>query len=391
MKTILVSGGAGYIGSHTVKELAMEGYKVVVLDNLEAGHREAVNPKAKIEIVDLKDKAKVLAVFDKYQIDAVIDFAAYLAVGDSMENPLKYLKNNVLNFINLLDVMAKKKVKYMIKSSTAAVYGNPTRDDDIPWREEFIEKYRPKESALLKGKWQEQEVAGEDFFQKFIEEYQKSVADRLELRLTDEEIAKLRIPMSIYGLTKLLDEILMKKYDELHKIKYTALRYFNVCGADPSGKMGEDKPNPTTLMIMAIYQVLGKIPQLKIFGRDYETADGTAIRDYIHPSDLAIGHKLALKNLEETNQSAVFNLGTGKGSSVLEVISAVEKASGQKVKIVDQDRRSGDPTISIADPSKAEKFLNWKAKFLLDDMAKTAWKWHSSYPNGYEETEELKN
>jgi len=383
MKTILVTGGAGYIGSHTVKELIKEGYSVVVLDNLEAGHKEAVDPAATLEIVDLKDKSKILSVFDKYKIDAVIDFAAYLAVGESMEDPGKYLKNNVLNFINLLDAMVEKKCKYIIKSSTAAVYGNPTKESDIPWKEDFVENYQPGESALLDGKWQGEKVAGDQFFNKFIAAYENATKNRPELQLTESEKSKLKIPLSIYGLTKLLDEILLKKYDEISKIKSVSLRYFNVCGADPSGEMGEDKPKPTTLMIMAIYQLLGKISQLNILGKDYDTPDGTAIRDYIHPSDLSIGHVLALENLIQTNQSDIFNLGTGKGSSVLEVIEAVERASGKKVKTVDKPKRSGDAIISIADPSKAEKILNWKARYSLDDMAKTAWKWHNSHPSGY--------
>ena len=384
MKTILVTGGAGYIGSNTVKELIRVGYSVVVLDNLEAGHKEAVDPAASLEIVDLKDKSRVLSVFDKYEIDAVIDFAAHLAVGESMEDPKKYLDNNVMNFINLLEAIVEKKCKYIIKSSTAAVYGNPTRESDIPWKEDFVENYQPLESALLNGEWQGKKVAGEKFFEKFIGAYEDAVADRSQLKLKDSEKNMLKIPLSIYGLTKLLDEILLKKYDEISGIKSVSLRYFNVCGADPSGEMGEDKPNPTTLMIMAIYQLLGKIPQLSIFGQDFNTPDGTAIRDYIHPNDLSVGHISALNNLIQTNQSEIFNLGTGKGSSVLEVLSAVERAAGKKVKTVDQERRSGDATISVADPSKAEKILNWKAEYSLDDMAKTAWKWHNSYPNGYE-------
>ena len=391
MQTILVTGGAGYIGSQTVKELIKQSFDVVVLDNLENGHRGAVDKQAKLEIADLADIDAIRGVFDKYKIEAVIDFAACLAVGESMEQPEKYLKNNVLNFINLLNVMKEKKCQYIIKSSTAAVYGNPTKESDIPWKEDFVDNYHPAESALLGGKWQGNQVIGQAFFDKFIQAYEKSIADQPDLSLSEEEKNKLQIPLSIYGLTKMLDEILLKKYDEMHGIKSISLRYFNVCGADPSGEMGEDRSKPATLMTMAIYQLLGKVPELKIFGRDYETPDGTAIRDYIHPSDLAVGHILAIKKLAGTNQSDVFNLGTGKGSSVLEVIFAVEKAAKKKVKIVDSPRRSGDPTISVADPGKAEKILNWKAKYSLGDMAKTAWKWHSSHPNGYEETKERKN
>lgn len=379
MKKILVTGGAGYIGSHTVKELVKQGFDVVVLDSLEAGHKEAVDPKAKLEIADLADSKKLKEIFKKYQPNAVIDFAAYLAVGESMENPKKYFKNNVANFINLLDVMKDVGCKYLIKSSTAAVYGNPRNDKDIPWKESFSEKYQPPKSALLTGKWDNIDVSGEDFFQKFIGHYNQIYKNRPELKLNEAELAKLRIPLSIYGLSKALDEILMEKYNKMSGIKSIALRYFNVCGADPSGKIGEAKPKPTTLMTMAIYQVLGKISELQIFGKDYSTPDGTGIRDYIHPSDLATGHISALKYLFQGNLSGIFNLGTGKGSSVLEVISAVEKASGKKVTTKDSPRRSGDPSISIADPRKANQTLDWQAKYNLNDMAKTAWEWENEY------------
>lgn len=382
-KKILVTGGAGYIGSHTVKELVKQGFDVVVLDSLEAGHKEAVDPKAKLEVVDLADKEKVKAIFKKYQPQAVIDFAAYLAVGESMDEPKKYFQNNVVNFINLLDIMAESSCKYLIKSSTAAIYGNPTKNSDIPWKEEFTEIYQPKQSALLAGKWGENGVISEAFFQKFVSHYDQTYKNRPELHLENNELSKLRIPLSIYGLSKALDEILMKKYDKTSGIKSVSLRYFNVCGADPSGKIGEDKPNPTTLMVLAIYQALGKIPKLKVFGNDYPTSDGTGIRDYIHPSDLAVGHLAALNYLFSAGLSETFNLGTAKGSSVFEVIKAVEDASGKKVEYEIMPRRSGDATISVADPSKANRVLHWQTKYNLTDMAETAWKWHSENPSGF--------
>lgn len=383
MKKILVTGGAGYIGSHTVKELLKNSYEVIALDSLEIGHKEAVDLKAQLEIVDLADKEKIKKIFEKHKPDAVIDFAAYLAVGESMENPKRYFQNNVVNFINLLDVMEEVGCRYLVKSSTAAVYGNPIKEGDIPWKEEFTEECKPENSALLSGKWDSLDVKGEEFLQKFIEYYERFYGNRRELKLVSEEIAELRIPLSIYGLSKLLDEILQKKYDKLHGLKSIALRYFNVCGADPDGLIGEDKPRPTTLMILAIYQILGKISELKIFGRDYPTPDGTGIRDYIHPTDIAIGHISALKFLSRNGISEIFNLGTGRGSSVLEVIAAVERVSGKKVKTHDCPRRSGDATVSVADSSKAKRILNWQAKYNLDDMAATAWKWHSENPQGF--------
>lgn len=383
MKKILVTGGAGYIGSHTVKELLEQNYEVVVLDNLSSGHREAIDPRAEIEIGDLSDIGAVSEIFEKHNPDAVIDFAASLSVGESMSEPLKYFNNNVRNFVNLLDVLTASKCKFIIKSSTAATYGNPTNDGDIPWKEDFTELYKPDKSALLSGIWDGEKTEGEDFFQNFIRYYQKFYKKRPELLFNDEEIKKLRIPMSIYGLTKLIDEIVLKKYNSLSGISSVALRYFNVCGADPGGKNGESKPKPTTLMTLAIYQILGKIPELQLFGNDYPTPDGTAIRDYIHPSDLAVGHIKSLEYLFDTKGVNIFNLGTGKGSSVLDVISVVEKASGKKVKIINKPRRSGDPTISIANPDKAIKLLGWKAYYSLEQMAETAWRWHSSHPDGF--------
>lgn len=383
MKKILVTGGAGYIGSHTVKELLEQNYKVVVLDNLSSGHIEAVDPRAEIEIGDFADTEAVSKIFKKHNPDAVIDFAASLSVGESMDEPLKYFNNNVRNFINLLDILAASKCNFIIKSSTAATYGNPIKDDDIPWKENFTESYKPDKSALLSGAWDGRKTEGEDFFQNFIRYYQKFYKKRPELLFNEAEIKKLRIPMSIYGLTKLIDEIVLKKYNCLSGISSVALRYFNVCGADPNGKNGESKPKPTTLMTLAIYQILGKIPEFQLFGNDYPTPDGTAIRDYIHPSDLAVGHIKSLEYLFDTKGVNIFNLGTGKGSSVLDVISVVEKASGKKVKIINKPRRSGDPTISIANPDKAIKLLGWKAYYSLEQMAETAWRWHSSHPDGF--------
>lgn len=383
MNKILVTGGAGYIGSITVKEFVNQGYGVVVLDSLEAGSRMAVDSKAILEVCNLEDKEATDAVFKKHKIDAVIDFAACLAVGESMEYPKKYLKNNVDNFINLLDAMKENNCHYIVKSSTAAVYGNPTSESDIPWKEDFIEEYKPEKSALLEGNWDREKVADEKLFSKIIEYYENKYQNRPELELSNEEKIKLRIPMSIYGLTKIIDEILLTKYDKVCGIKSIALRYFNVCGADPEGVLGDAKPNPTNLMTLAIWQALGKKSYIEILGKDYETKDGTGIRDYIHPSDLATGHIRAQKYLMKENVSDVLNLGTGTGSSVLEVIAEVEKACGNKIIVKDSPRRSGDPAVSIADASKAQNLLNWKAKYNLTDMVETAWKWHCNHLNGY--------
>lgn len=386
-KTILVTGGAGYIGSMTVKELLNNDFDVVVLDSLENGHIEAVDKRASFEKVDLTNKKDVETVFDKYKIEAVIDFAAYLAVGESMEDPKKYLQNNVKNFVNLLDVMKEKNCHFIIKSSTAATYGNPLNESDFPLKENYQDNFKPNKSALLPGKWNEKNIEGEEFFQEIINYYNEIFLGREDLKLSEEELTRLKIPTSIYGLTKLLDEIVMTKYDKSSDIKFVALRYFNVCGADQLNRLGEDKPNPTTLMTMIIYSILGKTAGLKVFGTDYPTPDGTGVRDYIHPKDLASGHLAALRYILLKKQSNIFNLGCGKGDSVFEVIQAVEHASGKKVKYEVMPRRSGDPAISYADPEKAKSILGWKAKYNLPDMAESAWDWHYKNPNGYRNLE----
>lgn len=382
-QTILVTGGAGYIGSITTKELIQAGYEVIVVDNLENGHKEAVPKETSLEIANVGDKQKISQILDKYKPVAIVDFAAYLAVGESMTDPKKYFDNNVANFINLLDSAIASDCKFIIKSSTASVYGNPLNESDFPLNEIYLNTYKPEESCLLPGKIDGEEVSGEEFLQAFLSYYNDFISGRTELKLEDDEISMLRIPTSIYGLTKLLDEIVMKKYDKLFELKYIALRYFNVAGADASGTIGEDKPNPTNLMTLAVYQALGKREKLEVFGNDYPTKDGTGIRDYIHVSDLAIGHVKALTYLLEKQKSDTFNLGTGRGFSVMEVIDAVEKASNKKIKFIISPRRSGDPTISFADSTKAQEKLEWQASYSLQDMADTAWQWHSTHINGY--------
>lgn len=378
---ILVTGGAGYIGSITVNELIKAGFDVVVLDSLENGHKEAVNQKAALEVVDLKDEDATDAVFKKYKITAVVDFAAYLAVGESMENPAKYMTNNVINFINLLDAMVANDCKFIIKSSTASTYGDPQNESDFPLKEEYTEGYFPEHSGLLSGKWEDKGMAGDEFFDKIIEFYNKNTDKRL--RFSKDELTKLKIPVSIYGLTKLIDELILNKYNKIFGIESIVLRYFNVCGADPNGLTGEDKPNPTNLMSVTVLKACGRIPELKIFGNDYPTKDGTGVRDYIHVNDLATGHIKALQHLLQSKESNTFNLGTGIGYTVLEVINAVEKAAGKKIEYKIVERRTGDPVKSFADPSRANILLGWKTQYSLDDMARTAWNWHSSHPNGY--------
>ncbi|MCX6810992.1 MAG: UDP-glucose 4-epimerase [Candidatus Berkelbacteria bacterium] len=379
MKKILVTGGAGYIGSHTVKELVEKGFQVIVLDDLRSGFEKLLPEGVVLEKIGLENKSAVKEVFLKHKPDAVIDFAAYLAVGESMVEPEKYFENNVENFIHLLDVMHETGCNYIVKSSTAAVYGNPTKDSDIPWKETFTNEYKPAEAALLEGKWGNEELSGEKFLQKFLDLYRALCAGRPELVLSGGDISKLRIPLSIYGVSKLLDEIILEKYNKAFGINYVALRYFNVCGADPEHKTGDCKPKATNLMTLIFAQINGKLPQLAVFGDDYPTKDGTGVRDYIHPSDLANGHVLSLKYLFSGGRSEVFNHATGEASTVMEVIQASEKVAGKKVNYKIESRRSGDPSVSVADSSKAKEMLGWEAKYRLSEMAETAWEWESEY------------
>ncbi len=379
-KYILVTGGAGYIGAFTVKELLDHNYPVLVVDSLENGHREAVDKRAVLEVADLGDKKAIQKIFHKYSIEAVIDFAAYLAVGESMINPQKYLKNNVENFINLLEVLKDSGCKYVIKSSTASTYGDP-KDKYFPLEENYQDSIKLEKSALLEGEWNGEKTSSEDFLTKYFEFYNNIISSRQELKLDKEEKTKLRIPASIYGVTKLTDEILMQKYEKMYGLKSIALRYFNVCGASIDGKLGENKPKPTTLMTLAIDSIFSK-NKLKVFGNDYPTKDGTGLRDYIHPLDLATGHLRALEYLKKHNTSQVINLGRGEGFTVLEVIKAVEKASGKNINFEFVPRRSGDPAISFAKVEKAHRLLDWQAKYNLDDMAKASWKWTSNLKEG---------
>lgn len=381
-QTILVTGGAGYIGSIATKELIENGYNVVVLDSLENGYREAINPAATLEIANLADKESIRTIFRKYKFDAVIDFAAYIAVGESMIEPEMYIKNNVANFINLIDVMVESGCRFIIKSSTAAVYGNPLNKSDFPLVEDYVWSFQPTSSSLLKGMWNNAEIEGEAFFEKVIQYYDKIIQNRDDLKLTNDELTALRIPTSVYGVTKLLDEILMKKYDQLFQIKGIIFRFFNVAGADPSGEIGEAHPVETHLIPRLIKNITNN-DEFQVTGTDYNTKDGTPIRDYIHVNDLASGHIEALEYLFKIKQSDIFNLGTSDGYSVFDILNAVEKITGKKVNYSTAPRRLGDPDVLLASSQKAQKVLGWKTKYDLCDMVKTAYEWHSKYPEGY--------
>lgn len=326
--TVLVLGGAGYIGSHTVYELIDKGKDVVIADNLETGHAEAVHPKARFYNGDIRNKEFLDDLFKKEKIDAVIHFAANSLVGESMTNPLKYYDNNLYGTMVLLKSMVENNVKKIVFSSTAATYGEP---ESIPI---------------------------------------------LEIDKTE--------PTNTYGETKLSMEKMFKWVSKAHDLRYVSLRYFNACGAHISGKIGEDH-SPESHLIPLILQVPnGKREAISIFGEDYQTKDGTCIRDYIHVTDLAQAHILAVKYLNEGNESNIFNLGNGIGFSVKEVIDTARKVTGHPIPAVISPRRAGDPAQLIASSDKAKSVLGWKPEHAeLEKIIETAWKWHKNHPEGY--------
>ncbi len=326
--TILVLGGAGYIGSHTVYALIEKGVDVVVIDNLETGHIEAVHEKARFYKGDIRDRAFVDSVLDKEKIDAVIHFAANSLVGESMVNPLKYYDNNVNGTKVLLQSMVAHGLDKIVFSSTAATYGEPEK---VPILE----------------------------------------TDRTE-------------PTNTYGETKLAMEKMFKWTDRAHGLKYVSLRYFNACGAHVSGKIGEAH-SPETHLIPLILQVpLGQREYISIFGDDYDTSDGTCIRDYIHVTDLAQAHILAVDYLMKGNESNIFNLGNGVGFTVKEVIDTARKVTGYEIPARIAERRAGDPARLIASSDKARQVLLWKPEHAdLEEIISTAWNWHKNHPNGY--------
>ena len=326
---VLVLGGAGYIGSHTVYKLIEEGHDVVVFDNLETGYIEAVHPQAKFYKGDLRNRAEIDNVLDNETgIDAVIHFAANSLVGESMVNPLKYYDNNVYGTKVLLESLLAHGIKNIVFSSTAATYGEPT------------------DSPILE---------------------------------TDPTN-----PTNCYGETKRAMERMFYWTELAHGIKYVSLRYFNACGAHVNGNIGEAH-NPESHLIPIILQVAnGTRDHISVYGTDYDTFDGTCIRDYIHVTDLAQAHILACKYLLDGGKSDIFNLGNGVGFSVKEVIEKAKEVTGKEIKVVYEGRRAGDPAVLVASSDKAKKILGWKPVYNdLGTIIDTAWKWHSTHPNGY--------
>ena len=327
MSTVLVTGGAGYIGSHAVRALRAAGHTVVVFDNLSAGHAAAVGGATLVE-GDVRDTAEVEAALRRHAVTAVMHFAALLSVGESVREPARYYDNNVRGSLSLLDAMREAGVHRLVFSSTCAVYGDPVTtpiDEDHPTN-----------------------------------------------------------PINPYGESKLTVERAMRHYGHAYGVRTIALRYFNAAGAEPGGELGEDHDPEIHLIPRAIEAARGGAP-LQVFGDDYPTADGTCERDYVHVSDLAAGHLRALEALETGAVTRVYNLGTGRPHSVREVIRAVEHVAGCRVPTEAAPRRAGDPAVLFAAAERVEQELGWTPAYeRLDDVVDTAWRWHTAHPNGFD-------
>lgn len=319
---ILVTGGAGYIGSHFVKKLIKNNKEVLVIDNLSRGHIEAVHPDAKFEKVDLLDFNRLREIFYKYDLSAVVHFAAFAYVGESVENPGLYYTNNVAGSINLIKAVNEAKIKNFVFSSTCSVYGNP-----------------------------------------------------VQIPISESEPTK---PINPYAKTKLMIENVLEDFKNFHGLNYVALRYFNAAGADPDAEIGESHEPEPHLIPIVLNTALGKREKVLVFGNDYNTEDGTCIRDYIHINDLANAHLLALNFLENNQRSEIINLGTGKGNSVLQIIHEAERITEKKIAFEIVQRRAGDPDILVADNKKAKDILNWQPEFDLAGILETAWAWHKN-------------
>ena len=324
---VLVAGGAGYIGSHTVRQLLAGGHDVTVYDNLEYGHRQAV-PAKRLVVGDLGDVDLLDRLLVARRIEAVVHFAAFAYVGESVTSPARYYTNNLLYSLQLLDLCRRNGIRKFVFSSTCATYGVPNK---VPIAE-----------------------------------------------------TQVQCPVNPYGNTKLAFERALADYAGAYPFGSCALRYFNAAGAAADNALGEDHTPETHLIPLVIQAALGRIPHVTIFGADYPTPDGTCVRDYVHVEDLAAAHVAALERLREGHAGGAFNLGTGKGASVKEVVRAAERATGRKVRTVVGPRRPGDPPYLVAAPGRAKEVLGWEPEFrTIDAIVASAWKWHSRHPKGY--------
>tara|TARA_Y100000310_G_scaffold246869_1_gene252309 strand:- start:13137 stop:14108 length:972 start_codon:yes stop_codon:yes gene_type:complete len=321
---VLVTGGAGYIGSHTVKELVKE-HDVIIYDNLTTGHKKLIDSKANFIEGDLSDYEKLNQIFKEHKIDAVIHFSAYSLVGESIKDPIKYYQNNVVNSLNLLKAMVENNVNKLIFSSSAAIYGTPK---ELPI----------KESHPLN-------------------------------------------PINPYGETKMIFERLLRYFDRSFNLKSISLRYFNVAGASPLEDIGENHENETHLIPSILETALGKRNNIKIFGNDYNTNDGTCIRDFVHVVDIAKAHILALNYLNKNMETKSYNIGSKNGYSVKEIIDLCKEITKKNIEVINEDRREGDPSVLIADSSRFKEEIGWKEQYDIKDMIQHAWNWHKSQEN----------
>jgi UDP-glucose 4-epimerase len=321
--SILIVGGAGYIGSHMVKQLAGSGTEVITLDNLSCGYRDAIKYGEFVE-GDLGDPAVLDYIFSNYAIDAVMHFAAFIEVGESVREPALYYQNNVMNTMVLLDAMIQHDIAHFIFSSTAAIFGEP--------------EYTPIDEKHNKN------------------------------------------PINPYGRSKLMVEQILEDYDTAYGLKSTCLRYFNAAGADPDGELGERHDPETHLIPLILQAASGRREEIRIFGTDYPTEDGTCVRDYIHINDLCEAHSSALKHMQETGSSGRYNLGNGKGFSVQQVIDTTRKVTGRDFRVTEDNRRPGDPAVLVADSTLAQQQLGWQPKHTdLESIIATAWQWETSF------------
>lgn len=328
MQRVLVTGGAGYIGSHSVKVLKEQGFEVVVLDNLITGHKEAVPPKVPFYLGDISDGALLERIMEENPFSAVIHFAALSLVGESMVEPERYFEENTAKTNRFVANLLRLGVKNLVFSSTAATYGIP---EVIPIPEET----KPQ-------------------------------------------------PVNPYGLSKLMIEECLRWLEKAHGLRWIALRYFNAAGAALDGSIGEDHATETHLIPLILKTALGLRESISVFGTDYPTPDGTCIRDYVHVLDLAEAHILALAFLQDGGASGVFNVGTGIGYSVREVIEAAKRVTGADIPVVEADRRAGDPGILVAKTERIQKEMGWQPRYSdLETILATAWRWHSGHPQGY--------